>query len=50
MACVAILALQVSARPAAAQGAMTKGDNHAGTISGPGELDLRTFPRTAETA
>jgi hypothetical protein len=40
---VTILALQASTRPAAAQGAMTNGDNHAGTISGPGELDLWTF-------
>ena len=41
--CWAILVMQMSASPAAAQGAMTNGDNHAGTISGPGELDLWTF-------
>jgi hypothetical protein len=39
----ALLALQLTARPAAAQGAMTNGDNHEGTIAGSGELDLWTF-------
>ena len=39
----ALLALQLTARTDVAQGAMTNGDNHGGTIDGAGELDLWTF-------
>jgi hypothetical protein len=43
LALTAMTALALSPRSAAAQGALSNGDNHAATISAPGELDSWTF-------